>query len=262
MSAQELLYLYLQAVMKIDEALQLLGLAPAHSAWRWQDPPTFQHWHATPEEVEQHRQEQQRQQVEEVPQQQGQAQQEQNQLHESKPEEKQMQGLEAGQVCLHNHTEARTQQQRFVECEPSQPQQQQQNGLSGTETQQMRESQQQQQNGLSGTETKQAAAEPQQQQQQQQKWVQIPGLGFSPVASLPAEQKPLGWAIDIGAAPGAWSSYLASTCCDHVIAVDPAALNPAAEALPNLHHVRLKGEEAVAAVLEILAGKKVRAASG
>lgn len=61
-----------------------------------------------------------------------------------------------------------------------------------------------------------------------------------------------------GAAPGAWSSYLAATCCSQVIAVDPAQLHPDAASQPGVHHVCQKGEEAAAAVQELLKGEQVR----
>eukprot|EP00903_Cladosiphon_okamuranus_P009874 g9380.t1 len=44
-------------------------------------------------------------------------------------------------------------------------------------------------------------------------------------------------AIDIGAAPGGWTSFLASKC-RRVLSVDPAELDPAVLALPNVVHVR------------------------
>ncbi|CAN0568477.1 unnamed protein product, partial [Ectocarpus sp. 12 AP-2014] len=43
--------------------------------------------------------------------------------------------------------------------------------------------------------------------------------------------------IDIGAAPGGWTSFLASKC-RRVLSVDPAELDPAVLALPNVVHVQ------------------------
>eukprot|EP00803_Ostreobium_quekettii_P002612 evm.model.scf_107.10 EVM.evm.TU.scf_107.10 scf_107:135093-147079(-) len=59
-------------------------------------------------------------------------------------------------------------------------------------------------------------------------------------------------AIDVGAAPGAWTTYLAKKA-RRVLAIDPAALSPSA-LLPNVFHIRLKGEEALSAVQDNLAG--------
>ncbi|CAN0380229.1 unnamed protein product, partial [Hapterophycus canaliculatus] len=42
--------------------------------------------------------------------------------------------------------------------------------------------------------------------------------------------------IDIGSAPGGWTSFLASKC-RRVLSVDPAELDPAILALPNVVHV-------------------------
>ncbi|GAX75923.1 hypothetical protein CEUSTIGMA_g3366.t1 [Chlamydomonas eustigma] len=49
-------------------------------------------------------------------------------------------------------------------------------------------------------------------------------------------------AIDLGAAPGAWSMFL-SSMCELVVAVDPAELHPYAQ-LPNIHHIRKKASDA------------------
>lgn len=53
-----------------------------------------------------------------------------------------------------------------------------------------------------------------------------------------------GVAIDLGAAPGGWSTLL-STYVDTVISVDPAEMSPSALALENLVHVRKKVEDAL-----------------
>jgi len=52
-------------------------------------------------------------------------------------------------------------------------------------------------------------------------------------------------AVDVGAAPGGWSAYLAALPQAHVVAVDPAELEPSLLTLPNLRHLRLKAEQVV-----------------
>jgi hypothetical protein len=54
-------------------------------------------------------------------------------------------------------------------------------------------------------------------------------------------QTETGWrAIDVGAAPGGWTSFLAGPLvgCSKVMAVDAASLAPAVLALPSVYHVR------------------------
>ena len=48
-------------------------------------------------------------------------------------------------------------------------------------------------------------------------------------------------ALDVGAAPGGWTKVLAETVAE-VVAVDPAALDPAVAALPNVRHLRCRAE--------------------
>ncbi|KAJ9523830.1 hypothetical protein QJQ45_020031, partial [Haematococcus lacustris] len=52
----------------------------------------------------------------------------------------------------------------------------------------------------------------------------------------------LGQAIDVGAAPGSWTAYLARRC-RRVVAVDPADLAPEVLALPNVHHLRMNSTQ-------------------
>ncbi|CAM9236213.1 unnamed protein product [Ectocarpus sp. 6 AP-2014] len=59
-------------------------------------------------------------------------------------------------------------------------------------------------------------------------------------------------AIDIGAAPGGWTSFLASKC-RRVLSVDPAELDPAVLALPNVVHVQKLIEAAKGTLLDLLA---------
>ncbi|CAB1104197.1 unnamed protein product [Ectocarpus sp. CCAP 1310/34] len=58
--------------------------------------------------------------------------------------------------------------------------------------------------------------------------------------------------IDIGAAPGGWTSFLASKC-RRVLSVDPAELDPAVLALPNVVHVQQLIEAAEGTLHELLA---------
>lgn len=53
---------------------------------------------------------------------------------------------------------------------------------------------------------------------------------------------PLSAAIDLGAAPGAWTSYLADHCRT-VVAVDPGQLSSFA-LRANVHHLRMRAQEA------------------
>ncbi|GAB4813429.1 hypothetical protein N2152v2_000475 [Parachlorella kessleri] len=53
-----------------------------------------------------------------------------------------------------------------------------------------------------------------------------------------------GVAIDIGAAPGSWTAYLAQHM-QRVIAIDPAELDPSVASHPSVIHLRCKVEEAV-----------------
>lgn len=53
-------------------------------------------------------------------------------------------------------------------------------------------------------------------------------------------------AVDVGAAPGGWSQQLAAAGARLVVAIDPAEMDPAIAALPNLVHLQCKCEQAVA----------------
>jgi len=64
----------------------------------------------------------------------------------------------------------------------------------------------------------------------------------------------LGRAIDVGAAPGAWTARLAERC-SVVVAVDPANLAPAVAALPNVRHVQRLARDAVDDVRRLLGGE-------
>lgn len=70
----------------------------------------------------------------------------------------------------------------------------------------------------------------------------------------------LGWALDLGAAPGAWSMYL-SGHAKGVIAVDPAELHVDALAPGVVHHVQDKAEDASEAIQALLQGQQVCVAS-
>eukprot|EP00877_Chromochloris_zofingiensis_P006112 jgi/Chrzof1/1754/Cz10g19220.t1 len=66
----------------------------------------------------------------------------------------------------------------------------------------------------------------------------------------------LGWALDLGAAPGAWSMYL-SGHAKGVIAVDPAELHVDALAPGVVHHVQDKAEDASEAIQALLQGQQL-----
>ena len=60
-------------------------------------------------------------------------------------------------------------------------------------------------------------------------------------------------ALDVGASPGGWSSYLASAGCGRVIAVDPGALELGALSEAQraaIEHMPLKAQEAVPVLIE------------
>jgi hypothetical protein len=63
---------------------------------------------------------------------------------------------------------------------------------------------------------------------------------------------PRPWAIDLGAAPGAWSQHLARCLGYAVAAVDPAELSPAVLELPAVRHVRARSEAAGPALEALL----------
>jgi len=53
---------------------------------------------------------------------------------------------------------------------------------------------------------------------------------------------PEAWVLDLGSAPGGWVSELAQRA-EHVVAVDPAELDPSVTALPNVEHLKIRAEE-------------------
>lgn len=69
--------------------------------------------------------------------------------------------------------------------------------------------------------------------------------------------KPLRWACDIGAAPGSWTSLLAAQCSGGVVAIDPADLDPAVLGLPNVHHLRMKAQEAVQPTMQLIGAQQL-----
>lgn len=75
-------------------------------------------------------------------------------------------------------------------------------------------------------------------------------LGLAP----PIGERPCRWAIDLGASPGAWTQHLAGAYGYSVVAVDPGELAPAVLALPGVHHVRARAENAVGAAVALMAG--------
>ena len=66
------------------------------------------------------------------------------------------------------------------------------------------------------------------------------------------------WAIDVGACPGGWSSYLADSCGYSVIAIDPAELHPDVKARPGVHHIKAKAADALESIDQLLQGQQVR----
>jgi hypothetical protein len=90
-----------------------------------------------------------------------------------------------------------------------------------------------------------AAAAPEAQQQQKEPQQQ-------------QQQQPVRWAIDIGACPGGWTSYLADSCCYNVLAVDPAPLHPDVTARPRVRQILGRAQEVGPQVEEALAGQQVR----
>jgi 23S rRNA (cytidine2498-2'-O)-methyltransferase len=55
------------------------------------------------------------------------------------------------------------------------------------------------------------------------------------------EVPPEAWALDLGSAPGGWAAVLAQRAA-HVVAVDPAELDPRVTALPNVEHLKMRAE--------------------
>jgi hypothetical protein len=102
---------------------------------------------------------------------------------------------------------------------------------------------------------------PQEQQQQQQQEHIQQQLQVTPSAQTNGvhqqQQQPKRWAIDVGAAPGGWTSYLADSCGYNVIAIDPAELHPDVVARPGVHHIRTKAADAMERVEQLLQGQQV-----
>jgi type II secretory pathway component PulJ len=73
------------------------------------------------------------------------------------------------------------------------------------------------------------------------------------------QQQPVCWAIDIGACPGGWTSYLADSCCYNVLAVDPAPMHPDVTARPRVRQILGRAQEVGQQVDEALAGQQVGA---
>lgn len=94
------------------------------------------------------------------------------------------------------------------------------------------------------------------QQQQQQQATQLTAAAAA--NGNHQQQQPIRWAIDIGACPGGWTSYLADSCGYHVLAVDPAPLHPDVTARPRVHQILGKAQEVGQQVDEVLAGQQVR----
>jgi hypothetical protein len=65
------------------------------------------------------------------------------------------------------------------------------------------------------------------------------------------------WAIDIGACPGGWTTYLAECCGFSVVAVDPAELHPEVTAHPAVAHVKARVQDAAEQIQQLLAGQQV-----
>ena len=61
------------------------------------------------------------------------------------------------------------------------------------------------------------------------------------IAEVLAHRVGVARALDLGAAPGGWTSVLAERCAE-VVAVDPADLDPAVGATRGVRHVRLQAE--------------------
>lgn len=73
-----------------------------------------------------------------------------------------------------------------------------------------------------------------------------------------------GAAVDLGAAPGAWTEHLSKQLgpdsTARIYAVDPAELDPSVLSRPNVRHLQMKGEAAVQVILE--EARALRASSG
>jgi 23S rRNA U2552 (ribose-2'-O)-methylase RlmE/FtsJ len=73
------------------------------------------------------------------------------------------------------------------------------------------------------------------------------------VALVPAEGKTTVRAVDLGAAPGGWTTVLAAHCAE-VVAVDPAELDRTVLALPPVRHMQVLAMDAVAQLVAEGAG--------
>jgi hypothetical protein len=95
-------------------------------------------------------------------------------------------------------------------------------------------------NGCTDVQSQQQS-QPQQQQQQEQQ-----------------QQQQVKWAIDVGASPGGWTSYLADSCGYHVVAIDPAELHPDVQARPGVHHLRCRSQDSLQQMEQLMQGGQVR----
>lgn len=95
------------------------------------------------------------------------------------------------------------------------------------------------------------------QQIQQLQQLRVDAAAHTNGAQQQQQQQPKRWAIDVGACPGGWTSYLADSCGYSVIAIDPAELHPDVAARPNVHFIRAKAADALQRVEELLQGGQV-----
>ncbi|KAF6263544.1 hypothetical protein COO60DRAFT_1668602 [Scenedesmus sp. NREL 46B-D3] len=70
------------------------------------------------------------------------------------------------------------------------------------------------------------------------------------------QQQSVRWAIDLGACPGGWTSYLADSCCYNVLAVDPAPLHPDVTARPRVQQILGRAQDVGEQVDAALAGQQ------
>lgn len=70
------------------------------------------------------------------------------------------------------------------------------------------------------------------------------------------------WAIDIGACPGGWTTYLSDCCGCNVIAIDPADLHPDVTARPGVHQIKARAQDASQQIDQLLQGQQVRGCAG
>lgn len=102
----------------------------------------------------------------------------------------------------------------------------------------------------------------QQQHQQQKHHIQQPQelqrTAAAQTNGIDLQQQQERWAIDVGACPGGWTSYLADSCGYNVIAIDPAELHPDVAARPGVHHIQARAAESLEQVDKLLHGRQVR----